>query len=115
MPVTIRSDRPGILRRLAAMLYETLLLFGVLLTTFVFPHVLIGAFNAIVDAPLSCPARLFHLVLVQWRPNAGHENLANPVGVAWRTPNPPGASTAALSTLLAKPGTCRSRHHLGSA
>lgn len=64
MPVTIRSDRTGILRRLAAMLYETLLLFGVLLTTFVFPHVLIGAFAHRLATTTLLWTHLFLVLLV---------------------------------------------------
>lgn len=36
--------QPGIVRRLASMLYEILLLLGVLSVTFILPHILLGVF-----------------------------------------------------------------------
>jgi uncharacterized RDD family membrane protein YckC len=38
------TKQPGIARRLASMLYEVLLLLGVLSVTFILPHVLLGVF-----------------------------------------------------------------------
>lgn len=64
MPETIRSDRPGILRRLATMLYEMLLLFGVLVIAFIFPHVLIGAFAHRLATTTLLWAHLFLVLLV---------------------------------------------------
>lgn len=55
---------PGILRRLAAMAYETLLLFGVLAATLVLPHVLLGAFAHRVATPVLLWAQLFVVLLV---------------------------------------------------
>lgn len=55
---------PGILRRIASMVYETLLLSGILLVSLVFPHVLIGAFAHRVAAPTVLWAHLFVVLLV---------------------------------------------------
>ena len=55
---------PGILRRLAAMAYETLLLSGVLAVLLVLPHVLLGAFAHRVATPLLLWAHLFTVLLV---------------------------------------------------
>lgn len=38
------AQHPGIARRLASMLYEILLLLGVLSVTFIMPHILLGVF-----------------------------------------------------------------------
>lgn len=56
--------RPGILRRLAAMVYEILLLSGVLAVTLVLPHLLIGAFAHRVATPVVLWAHLFIVLLV---------------------------------------------------
>ena len=58
------APRPGILRRLAAMAYEILLLSGVLAVTLVLPHLLIGAFAHRVAAPVVLWAHLFIVLLV---------------------------------------------------
>ena len=55
---------PGILRRLAAMAYETLLLSGVLVVLLVLPHVLLGAFAHRVATPALLWAHLFTVLLV---------------------------------------------------
>ena len=58
------APRPGILRRLAAMAYEILLLSGVLAVTLVLPHLLIGAFAHRVATPVVLWAHLFIVLLV---------------------------------------------------
>ena len=55
---------PGVLRRLAAMTYETLLLSGVLAVALVLPHLLLGAFAHRVATPLLLWAHLFIVLLV---------------------------------------------------
>ena len=55
---------PGVLRRLAAMTYETLLLSGVLALTLVLPHLLLGAFAHRVATPLLLWAHLFIVLLI---------------------------------------------------
>ena len=55
---------PGIARRLAAMGYEALLLAGVLIVTFIAPHVLLGAFAQRGAAPMLLWAHLFLVLLV---------------------------------------------------
>jgi len=55
---------PGILRRIAGMAYETLLLSGILLLSLVFPHLLIGAFAHRVAAPSVLWVHLFLVLLV---------------------------------------------------
>lgn len=54
---------PGILRRLAAMAYEALLLSGVLAATLILPHVLLGAFAHRVATPTLLWAHLFVVLL----------------------------------------------------
>lgn len=54
---------PGILRRLAAMAYEILLLSGVLAVLLVLPHVLLGAFAHRVATPALLWAHLFTVLL----------------------------------------------------
>ncbi len=58
------APRPGILRRLAAMAYEILLLSGVLAVTLVLPHLLIGAFAHRVATSVVLWAHLFIVLLV---------------------------------------------------
>jgi len=55
---------PGILRRIASMVYETLLLSGILLVCLVFPHVLIGAFAHRAATPFVLWAHFFVVLLV---------------------------------------------------
>lgn len=55
---------PGIARRLAAMGYEALLLVGVLIVTFIAPHVLLGAFAYRIASPMLLWAHLFLVLLV---------------------------------------------------
>jgi uncharacterized RDD family membrane protein YckC len=64
MPVAESFDRAGILRRLAGMCYEVLLLTGVLAVTLVFPHLLIGAFAHRLATATVLWAHLFLVLLV---------------------------------------------------
>jgi uncharacterized RDD family membrane protein YckC len=64
MPLTPHIDQPGILRRLAAMAYEILLLIGVLVVTLILPHVLIAAFAHQLATPTTLWAHLFVVLLV---------------------------------------------------
>ena len=64
MPAADRLNCPGILRRLAGMCYEILLLAGVLAVAFVFPHVLIGAFAHRLATSTVLWAHLFLVLLV---------------------------------------------------
>ena len=62
MPV--RTTHPGILRRLAGMCYEALLLSGVLSITLIVPHVLLGAFAHRLASANVLWAHLFLVLLV---------------------------------------------------
>ena len=64
MPTRPLHGRPGIVRRLAAMTYEALLLAGVIAVTLVFPHLLLGAFAHRVATPVLLWAHLFAVLLV---------------------------------------------------
>ena len=64
MPAPDRAGPPGILRRLAGMAYEVLLLSGVLVVMLVVPHLLIGAFAHRVATPTLLWAHLFVVLLV---------------------------------------------------
>lgn len=55
---------PGILRRLASMFYETLLLLGVLSVAFILPHVLLGVFAHINAGRTATWVHLFLLLLL---------------------------------------------------
>ena len=55
--------RPGILRRLASMCYESLLLLGVLAVLLVLPHALLGAFTHHVAVPAVLWAHCFIVLL----------------------------------------------------
>jgi len=63
MSAASSADRPGILRRLAGMAYEILLLSGVLVVTLIVPHVLLGAFAHRVASPALLWAHLFIVLL----------------------------------------------------
>jgi uncharacterized RDD family membrane protein YckC len=64
MPAPDSFIRPGILRRLAAMSYEILLLSGVVAVLMIAPHVLIGAFAHRLATPAILWAHLFLVLLV---------------------------------------------------
>jgi len=55
---------PGILRRIAAMCYETLLLSGVLAVSFILPHVLLAGFAHRAAPAMALWAHLFLVMLV---------------------------------------------------
>ncbi|MFZ4535256.1 RDD family protein [Propionivibrio sp.] len=78
MPVQESFARPGILRRLAGMFYEILLLSGVLAITLILPHVLIGAFAHRVATATVLWAHLFLVLLVYfiWFWSNGGQTLA---------------------------------------
>jgi len=78
MPAPDSFTRPGILRRLAAMCYEILLLSGVVAVLMIAPHVLIGAFAHRVATPTVLWAHLFLLLLVYfiWFWSNGGQTLA---------------------------------------
>ena len=63
MPETPRPILPGIARRLAAMAYESMLLFAVLVLTLIFPHLLLGAFTHRAATPALLWAHLFVVLL----------------------------------------------------
>lgn len=58
------AAQPGIGRRLTSMLYETLLLLGVLSVTFILPHVLLGILSQINAGPVITQIHLFLVLLV---------------------------------------------------
>lgn len=58
------SETPGIVRRLAAMLYESLLVAAVLAVAFVLPHVLIGAFANIQAHHAATKIHFFVVLLI---------------------------------------------------
>jgi uncharacterized RDD family membrane protein YckC len=55
--------RPGILRRLASMCYESLLLLGVLAVLLVLPHLLLGAFAHRLASPVVLQSHCFIVLL----------------------------------------------------
>lgn len=57
-------DHAGIARRLLAMIYETLLLAGIVAVTLVFPHLLLGAFAHRLATPMLLWAHLFVVLLI---------------------------------------------------
>jgi uncharacterized RDD family membrane protein YckC len=64
VPVSSNQLRPGILRRLASMFYEILLLLAVLALLLAFPHALIGAFTHHVATPLILQLHFFLVLLI---------------------------------------------------
>jgi uncharacterized RDD family membrane protein YckC len=63
MPPIPPRDYPGIVRRLAAMTYESLLLSGVIAISLIFPHLLLGAFAHRVATPTVLWAHLYVVLL----------------------------------------------------
>lgn len=61
-----RTARASLLRRLASLGYELLLLSGVLAVTLILPHVLIGAFAHRIATPTLLWAHLFLVLLVYY-------------------------------------------------
>ncbi len=87
MPAAQVLERPGILRRLASMGYEGLLLAAVLAVLLVLPHLLLGAFAHRLASPVVVQTHCFLVLLIYFlwfwsngRADAGHENLAHPAG-----------------------------------
>ena len=78
MSVSGHEQPPGLLRRLASMLYETLTLLAVLALLLVFPHVLIGALTHHVATPTFLQAHAFLVLLIyfQWFWCHGGQTLA---------------------------------------
>jgi len=72
------NNRPGILRRLASMCYEALLLLGVLALTLALPHVLIGVVTHHVATKAIYQAHSFVVLLVYflWFWSHGGQTLA---------------------------------------
>lgn len=72
------AGRPSILRRLASMLYESLLLLGVLAAFLVVPHILLGAFAHLLAAPVVVHAHCFIVLLIYflWFWSHGGQTLA---------------------------------------
>jgi uncharacterized RDD family membrane protein YckC len=70
--------RPGILRRLASMFYESLLLLAVLAVLLVLPHILLGAFAQVVAAHIVLQAHCFIVLLIYflWFWSNGGQTLA---------------------------------------
>lgn len=64
MSVADSFDRPGILRRMAAMCYETLLVSGVLAVSLILPHILLAAFAHRAASAMVLWAHLFLVMLV---------------------------------------------------
>lgn len=63
MPAAI-AGHPKILPRLACLFYDTVLVFGVLVFTFLLPHILIGKFLHRTATPILLWAHLFAILLV---------------------------------------------------
>jgi hypothetical protein len=87
MPASQVVRPPSILRRLASMCYESLLLLAVLAVLLVLPQVLLGAFAHRLASPLLLQAHCFlvlliylRLVLERWAADPGDENMAHPAG-----------------------------------
>lgn len=78
MPASDPVGRPGILRRLASMVYESLLLVGVLAALLVVPHVLLGAFGHRLAAPVIVQTHGFIVLLIYflWFWSNGGQTLA---------------------------------------
>ena len=78
MPAPDHLASPGILRRLAGLCYEALLLSAVLTVTLILPHVLLGAFGHRLATPPVLWAHLFLVLLVYcvWFWSHGGQTLA---------------------------------------
>lgn len=78
MPASEPVRRPGIARRLASMLYESLLLFGVLAALLLLPHFLLGALANRLVAPVIVQAHCFIVLLTYclWFWSNGRRTLA---------------------------------------
>ncbi len=78
MPASPSVKRPSILRRLASMAYESLLLLGVLAVLLVLPHVLLGAFAHRLASPVVLQAHCLIVMLTYflWFWSNGRQTLA---------------------------------------
>lgn len=76
--MTAAPVSPGVARRLASMLYESLLLLGVVALLLILPHVLIGALTHYVASPRILQLHGFLLLLwyFGWFWSAGRRTLA---------------------------------------
>ena len=72
------QPRPGLLRRLASMSYEALLLIGVIALTVLLPHTLLGAFTHYIASPIVFQAHFFIVLLIyfSWFWSNGGQTLA---------------------------------------
>lgn len=64
MQMDCAAAGPGILRRLASLCYESLLVFGVLAVSLLLPHILIGHFLHRLATPLVLWGHLFSVLLI---------------------------------------------------
>jgi len=105
------TTTPSMLRRLASMLYEILLLLGVLSVTFILPHVLLGVFARHDAGPIVVPLHFFLVLLAYfgWFWLHGGQTLAMKTWKV-RLVNPDGSplrpAQAALRYLAAWPSVC---------
>ncbi|MEF8700196.1 MAG: RDD family protein [Candidatus Accumulibacter sp. UW26] len=78
MAASAAVTRPGILRRLASMFYESLLLLAVLAVLLVLPHILLGAFARVEAAHIVLRAHCFIVLLIYflWFWSNGGQTLA---------------------------------------
>ena len=78
MPTQQPLRRPSILRRLASMFYESLLLLAVLAVLLILPHVLLGAFAHVIAAQIILQAHCFIVLLIYflWFWSNGGQTLA---------------------------------------
>lgn len=78
MSAVVPFSRPGLVRRLASMFYEILLLLAVLAVLLVLPHVLLGAFAHRLAAPIIVQAHGLIVLLVYfvWFWSNGGQTLA---------------------------------------
>ena len=78
MAASTTSPTPGVARRLAAMLYELLLLAAVLAVAFFLPHILLGAFANMQAPPMATKIHFFIVLLVyfSWFWTNGGQTLA---------------------------------------
>jgi len=105
------SATPGMLRRLASMLYEILLLLGVLSVTFILPHILLGVFAQRQAGPVIVQLHFFLVLFAYfvWFWLHGGQTLAMKTWKV-RIVNPDGSplrpAQAALRYLAAWPSVC---------
>lgn len=78
MSLSSHNTPPGLVRRLASMLYEALLLLGVLALTLILPHILLGTFGHYVASRIVLQAHFFIVLLVYflWFWSNGGQTLA---------------------------------------